>query len=61
MQAIKACPIDVPARDEKMFNQYENFQSDSREMVSIYVAGLEKMKESKRISDVKLKERHFVW
>ena len=37
IQAIQACPIGVPKRDEKLFNDYNSFKSTSDHTVSIQI------------------------
>ena len=47
IQASKACPLDVPRREEKLYDLYSSYEPESSNEISVYVAILEKIKESK--------------
>ena len=47
IQSIQACPIGVPKRDEKLFNDYNSFKSTSDHTVSIQISmALERLVET---------------
>ena len=50
IQACKACPLDIPKRNEKLYSQYGSFNLTSEVLVSIYLSNLERPTE-KRIDD----------
>ena len=60
IHAIKACPVTVPFRNEKLFESYQSFRSNSNDVVSISVmASLEGIKE-RRLDDEDVRRRRLI-